>query len=80
MAKQFLSVGVPTFGTFVSASGSHVALRVGDTSAMPPTSSIPRASCATCDLSRIPWFGETTTRNPQPQPPRMYGDGRMLRR
>ena len=82
MSKLFLSVGVLAFGSFISVSGTHAALWVGNTSAMPLTStaSAPKPSCATCDLSRMPRSGDTPTLNPPPLQPRMYSDGRMLRR
>jgi hypothetical protein len=79
MSKLFLRMGVLAFGSFIFVSGTHAALRVGDTGAMSVTLNV-KPSCATCDLARMPWSGDMTTLDPQPLPPKVYGDGRMLRR
>jgi hypothetical protein len=44
MSKLFLSVGVVAFDSFISVSGSHAAVRVGD--AMSLTSLLHRSLCA----------------------------------
>ena len=80
MSKLFLRVGVLAFGSFIFVGGTHAALRVGDTSAMSVSLNAPKLSCATCGLARMPWSGDITTLDPQPLPPKVYGDGRMLRR
>jgi hypothetical protein len=80
MAKLFLRVGVLAFGSFIFVGGTHAALRVGDTGVMSLTLNAPKPSCATCVLARMPWSGDITTLDPQPLPPKVYGDGRMLRR
>jgi hypothetical protein len=80
MAKLFLRVGVLAFGSFIFVGGTHAALRVGDTGVMSQTLNAPEPSCATCGLARMPWSGDITTLDPQPLPPKVYGDGRMLRR
>jgi hypothetical protein len=80
MAKLFLRVGVLAFGSFIFVSGTHAALRVADIGAMSVSLNAPKLSCATCDRARMPWSGDMTTLDPQPLPPKLYGDGRMLRR
>jgi hypothetical protein len=79
MSKLFLSVAVLALGIFISISGTHAALRVGDTSVMSLTSSVAKPSCPTCGLYVVPRPGEMTL-DPQPLPPKAYGNGRMLRR
>jgi hypothetical protein len=80
MSKLFLRVGVPALGSFIFVSGTHAALRVADAGAMSVTWNTPKPSCATCGQARMPWTGDMTTLDPQPLPPKVYGDGRMLRR
>jgi hypothetical protein len=80
MSKLFLRVGVLAFGSFIFVSGTHAALRVGDTGGMSMTLNAPTPSCATCGLARMPESGDMTTLDPKPLPPKVYGDGRMLRR
>ena len=80
MAKLFLRVGVLAFGSFIFVSGTHAALRVGDIGAMSVSLNTPKPSCATCGPARMPWSGDMTTLDPRPLPPKVYGDGRMLRR
>jgi hypothetical protein len=80
MSKLFLSVAVLAFGSFISVGGTHAALRVGDSSVMSLTSSVPKPSCRTCDLYVVPRPGEMTTLDARPLPPKTYGNGRMLRR
>ena len=80
MAKLFLRVGALAFGSFIFVSGTHAALRVGDTGAMSLTLNAPVLSCATCGLAGMPWSGDMTKLDPQPLPPKVYGDGGMLRR
>ena len=80
MSKLFLRVGVLALGSFISVSGTHAALRVGDTGAMSVRLDAPKPSCASCGLARMPWSGDMTPLDPQPLPPKLYGDGRMLRR
>ena len=80
MAKLFLRVGVLAFGSFIFVSGTHAALRVADIGAMSVWLNAPNLSCATCGRVRMPSSGDMTTLDPQPLPPKVYGDGRMLRR
>jgi hypothetical protein len=80
MSKLFLRVGVLAFGSFIFVSGTHAALREADAGAMSVTLKAPKPSCATCGLARMPWSGDMTTLDPQPLPPKVYGDGRILRR
>jgi hypothetical protein len=80
MAKLFLRVGVLAFGSFMFVSGTHAALRVADIGAISVSLNAPKLSCATCGRARMPWSGVMTTLDPQPLPPKVYGDGRMLRR
>jgi hypothetical protein len=80
ISKLFLRVGVLAFGSFIFVSGTHAALRVADAGAMSVTWNAPKPSCATCELARMPGSGDMTTLDPHPLPPKVYGDGRMLRR
>ncbi len=80
MSKPFLRMGVLAFGGFIFVSGTHAALRVGDTGVMSVRLNAPKLSSASCGLARMPWSGDMTALDPHPLPPKVYGDGRMLRR
>jgi hypothetical protein len=79
MSKLFLRVGVLALGSFILVSGTHAALRVGDTGAMSVTLNA-KPFCATCGVGRMPWSGDMTTLDPQPLPPKVYSEDWMLRR
>ncbi len=80
MPKLFLRVWILALSSLIAASGTHAALRPGDTGAMSATSNCPRPCCASCSPARMPWSGDTTTLDPQPLPLKLFGDGPILRR
>ncbi len=80
MSKLLLGVSVLAFGALMSVSGIQAAPRVGGAAVMSVNSKVPNWPCANCGISGAPRPGDTVTLNPQPLPPKIYRDGRMLRR
>jgi hypothetical protein len=80
MAKLFLYFTFLAFGAAGSSSVTHAAVRLGDARLMSLNSNVQKLPCTHCAQSRAPDFGDLNTLNPQPLPPKTYGNGLPLRR
>ena len=80
MSKLFPGVSILAVGCFISVSSAQAALRVGNTSAMFPNTSMYTPPCTHCDVLGVPRSGDAGILYPQSPPPKIYFHGRMSRR
>ena len=69
--------GILAVGCFLSVSSTQAALRVGNASAMCPTTSMSKPSCTHREVLRVPRSGDADLVNRQSTPPKIYFHGRL---
>jgi hypothetical protein len=79
MSKWYLAVSVLAFGVSVASSQPHAALRSGGSSMPTVTGNGPSQPCRYCDAYRMPGRPGPVFLNPQPLPPGIVANDRMLR-